>query len=247
LNDALVSPDIKYSGDYIIKNCGTNATKVDAALKLLQSTLGPAIHDAEQDPPSAAYKTFFKDIADGPYIRSVLSNITTGAAMSLNAEQLTSTGIEIVTRTQSPEIVCISKPGQLIYHPPDHPGEVTDHYEVCQKNPYGGTAALMVDTPYIVLCPSFFAIDPAPAKLICPPVNRWLNQYSTSDGGKSLIHYQIYALLHPLAQLYISATSHGRVRVAGIKACTRLEAGYARQNARSYEFYVASEFEILES
>ena len=214
---------------------------MDAALKLLYSTLQPVIQDAEQDPPSAAYKTFFKDIASAPYIRSVLSNITTGAAVSLDGSEHThSTDLNSGTPTHSPEVICISKPGQLVYHLPDH-SDLTDHYELCKTRTDGGTAAFMADTPYLVLCPSFFSLDPAPSAPLCPHVNRWLNQYSIRDGGKRLIHYQIFALLHVLAQFYFWAASHRRVNVIGINQCTGLEARLARENSRSYEFYVASE------
>ena len=246
-NAALISPDIRYSGNYIIRNCDRNAEKVDAALKLLYSTLQPVIQDVEQVPPSTAYETYFKDVANAPYIRSVLSNITAGAAMSLDSVgNAHSTALGSRITTLSPEIVCVSKPGQLVYHLPNHRDSI-DHYEACKERTDGGTSALITKSAHVVLCPSFFSLDPAPSEPTCPPMNRYLNRYGTRDGGKSLIHFQIYALLHPLAQFYISATSHGRVRVLAINECTRLEAEYARDNGRSYEFYVASKFEVSKS
>lgn len=238
---AHVWPEIQYTGLYGIRHCGSNATKVDAALKTLRHTLQPAIRDSTQVPLSAAYKTFFKDAGQSQYIKGILTNITTGVQMPLKAAGRAhgnAPGSREIER--SPEIICISRRGQLLYNIPDHNG-VVDHYDACQERTDGGTSAYMAGTQYIVLCPSFFALDPAPSEPTCPRLNKWTNRYSDSYGGKSIIHFQIFALLHGIAQFYIFATSAGpRAQSNGINECSRLAAEYARENARSYEFYVAS-------
>ena len=236
-----VWPEIQYSGPYGIRHCGSNATKIDAALKTLRHTLQPAIRDSTQIPLSPAYKTFFKNAVHSQYIKGILSNITTGVQMPLKAAgQAHSNAPGSGEIQRSPEIICISRRGQLLYNVPNHNG-VVDHYDACEERTDGGTSAYMAGTQYIVLCPSFFALEPAPSEPNCPRINKWANRYSDSYGGKSIIHFQIFALLHGIAQFYIFATSAGpRAQANGINECSRLTAEYARENARSYEFYVAS-------
>lgn len=234
-------PEIQYSRQYGIRHCGSNATKVDAALKVLRRTLQPAIQDSTQIPSSAAYKTFFKDTVNSKYIKAILSNITTGVQMPLKGARRAHSNAPGSREIQrAPEIICISRRGQLLYHLPNHNG-VLDHYDACKQRIDGGTSAYMAGTPYIVLCPSFFTLDLAPSEPICPHLNKWTNRYTDSYGGKSIIHFQIFALLHGIAQFYIFATSAGlEVQANGINECSTLAARHARENARSYEFYVAS-------
>lgn len=241
-------PEIQYSRQYGIRHCGSNATKVDAALKVLRRTLQPAIQDSTQIPSSAAYKTFFKDTVNSKYIKAILSNITTGVQMPLKGARRAHSNAPGSREIQrAPEIICISRRGQLLYHLPNHNG-VLDHYDACKQRIDGGTSAYMAGTPYIVLCPSFFTLDLAPSEPICPHLNKWTNRYTDSYGGKSIIHFQIFALLHGIAQFYIFATSAGlEVQANGINECSRLAARHARENARSYEFYVASKLWPSES
>ena len=186
------------------------------------------MHDTALSPPSLAFKTLFKDAKYAPYIRAVLTNITSGAALPLEDE----------ISAESPEIICISKRGELEYHVPGSK-QFTDHYDHCLK---GATASIIAGTPYILLCPSVFSLPLGPTNAPCPYVNRWRNRYSNPDQARRLVDAQIFELVHVLARFYIFGTIRNWVDRYSLNECLWLKGEDARGNARSYEFYVASVF-----
>ena len=172
-----------------------------------------------------------------------MTSITSGIPMPLSEIGLAlSQKLGNGNTESSPQIICISKPNELIYQLPNN--GVVDHYNECRKQTDGGDAVILADTQYIVLCPSFFSRAPAPLSPICPHVNRWTNRYSDRDYGDSIVHFQIFRLLHEIAHFYISATTQSHVDLYEINNCLKLDAGHARENPRSYEFYVASTFKL---
>lgn len=129
-------------------------------------------------------------------------------------------------------MVCVSKPGELIYQSPGK--GVTDYYDNCRQ---GAIASILTGTQYIILCPSFFSMTAAPTKATCPYVNRWTDNFNDRDKGKSLVNFQIFALMHEIAHFYIYATIRSRVDIYEINNCVKLGAQYARGNPRSYDYY----------
>lgn len=225
---ALDSLDVWYSRPYVVRNCGSYLPKVEVALHRLLNSLRPVLHDISLSPPSPAFKTLFKDAKYAPYVKEVLTNITTGAALLLE-DQISA---------ESPELICISRRGELEYHIPGSK-QLTDHYDHCLE---GATASIVAGTPYILLCPSVFALPLGPTNAPCPYVNRWRNRYSNPDEARRLVDAQIYELAHVLARFYIYGTTKSRVDEYPLNDCLWLKGEDARGNARSYEFYMASMF-----
>ena len=225
---ALDSPDVEISGRHVVRNCGENFPKVDIALQRLSNSLRPVLRDIALSPPSPAFKTLFKDVKSVPYIKAILRNITSGAALPLEDDR----------PAESPEIICISKRGELEYHIPGSK-QFTDHYDHCLK---GSTASIVAGTPYILLCPSVFSLPLGPTNAPCPYVNRWRNRYSDPGEAKRLVDAQIYEFIHVLARFYIYGTIRSRMDHYSLNECLWLKGEDARGNARSYEFYVASVF-----
>ena len=85
----------------------------------------------------------------------------------------------------------------------------------------------------------------APTKATCPYVNRWTDNFNDRDKGKSLVNFQIFALMHEIAHSYIYATIRSRVDIYEINHCVKLGAQYARGNPRSYDYYVGSTLGFL--
>ena len=225
---ALDSPDLNSSGRYLVRNCGENFHKVDVALHRLSNSLKPVLHDIALSPPSPAFKTLFKDAKYAPYIRSVLTNITSGAALPLEDEK----------SAESPEIICIPNRGELEYHAPGSKRFI-DHYDHCLE---GATASIIAGTPHILLCPSVFSLPLGPTNAPCPYVHRRTNRYSNPDEARRLVDAQIFELVHVLARFYIDGTIRSRVDKRSFNQCLWLNGEDARGNPRSYEFYVASVF-----
>ena len=190
-------------------------------------------------PISDAFKTFFKTPSSAPYVKKILTYITTGhkAASTDGGPHAT------------PEIICVTKPGELVLHVPEKRKMVlTDFWDTCyprrtNRNPR--PALSLRGTRYVVLCPEFFTITPAPTKPKCPTVNWWGDKFSDHDKGVSLVRYQIFVLLHEAAHFYIFATSQSHYDRYELNNCLSLDSKYSKMNPRSYDYYVTCTFVSL--
>ena len=203
------------------------------SLALLQRTvLPPVLKDLNLASPSPAYKSFFKDITYVPFISSILQNNILGTPMPPSAN----------TQAASPLIACISKPGLLTY---TVSGVRKDQYLECVKRPKTAAVSL-TGTGIIGLCPYFFDLAQAPTKPNCLSVNTRRNEYQLSLRGakadRAFLDYQIYALMHEINHFYLFAARQSLVDKYGVNECVRLSAQESSENARNYDYYVASEF-----
>ena len=202
------------------------------SLALLQRTvLPPVFQDLNLASPSPAYKTFFKDMTYVPFISSILQNNILGTPMPPSAN----------AQVASPLIACIPKPGLLTYRV----GGVTkDQYHECIRRPKTAAVSL-TGTGIIGLCPYFFDLAQAPTKPNCLSVNTRKNEYQRSLRGakadRAFLDYQIYALMHEINHFYLFAESQSRVDRYGVNECVGLSARESSENARNYDYYVASE------
>lgn len=229
------SNDVQYFQSYRIKDCGSLWTNVSDSLAILHRTvLPPVIQDLKLASPSPAYKTFFKDVTYVPFINSILQNNILGTAMSPSAN----------VQAASPLIACVSKPGLLTY---SLGGVTRDQYTECVRRPQTAAVSL-TGTGIIGLCPHFFNLAQAPTRPNCLSVNTRRNEYQMSIRGakadRAFLDYQIYALLHEINHFYLFALSRSMVDKYGANECVRLSAQESSENARNYDYYVASEFFI---
>lgn len=202
------------------------------SLALLQRTvLPPVIQDLNLASPSPAYKTFFKDVTYVPFINSILQNSILGTPMPPSAN----------AQAASPLIACISKPGLLTY---SVGGVRKDQYYECVR-PKTIAAVSLTGTGIIGLCPSFFDLAQAPTKPNCLHVNSLRNEYQRSLRGakavRAFLDYQIYALMHEINHFYLFAARQSLLDIYGVNECVGLSAKESSENARNYDFYVASE------
>lgn len=192
----------------------------------LRQVLQPVITDLGSSTSSDAYTTFFKDIANAPYVREVLSNITKGVSV------LPSLG----TPSSAPIFICVDGRDQVTF---SENARQVDAYTRCRTS--GETPAMiLLTTPYIVICPVFFTHPAIPIKSTasCLTVNPHGNLFV--QNGKSLIKYQLWHILHELVHYYVYSTKEKHLDVYGINACLALISARAVLNAQSYTYYVAS-------
>lgn len=219
-------------GQYVALNCKSNNQHLSSVLLHLQDALKPVLTDLDSKRSSTAYWTFFKDITYAPYVRSVLSDVVGGVAISVEHE----------STPQTPRFVCVDGPGQVIW---DEGQARTDAYDQCTScDPVA--AAILLPGPYIFLCPHFFEWPtvPAVAKTSClslDPERPYLFAY----GDMKLLAYQMWALLHELVHFYVYATKHTHKDFYDVNECAYLSGKTAILNAQSYLYYAASKCDHL--
>ena len=194
-------------------------------LKTMTAALQPAITDLGSTSSSKAYTTFFKDVSRAPYVRTVFSNVTKGVSVA------TAPG----SPSSEPNFICVDARDQVTW---DENGQQVDAYTRCGGGEWPAMALLT--TPYIVICPLFFtqAAVPVQSSASCLKVRPYLNRFA--QGGKSLIVYQVWHLLHELVHYYVYSTEQDSLDVYGVNQCVDLPGGKAMLNAQSYVYYVAS-------
>ncbi|KAG6991116.1 hypothetical protein G7Y79_00057g090980 [Physcia stellaris] len=74
--DIRVSPfETVRLGPYAAQNCKSNNQHLSNVLLSLHGALEPVLHDLESNRSSAAYTTFFKNVAYAPYVRKIFSEV----------------------------------------------------------------------------------------------------------------------------------------------------------------------------
>lgn len=219
------------AGRYRIINCGPKTEQLVTLLHILRQTLGPVSDDAASSPTSNAYNTFFKHVAYAPYVRQILQFIADGIAISSNNDG----------DANSPIIICSTATKQITYEQEN--GEIMDAHTKCTTQASVLSFSL-INSPYkptVVLCPGFFYEAPVPSmsKENCLTVEPHFNLFR--QNGAVLVRYQLWALMHELAHLYIFAHNGGMVDIYTVNGCLALIAHQAAQNAQSFIYYAASE------
>lgn len=228
----MFSPEAQSSqgGLFSIHNCGAMTPDIQTLTNNLPHILLPAIQDASLPSSSEVYTTFFEDITYASYVHDILYNISTGAALPSNTNDVPDA---------SPGIFCLTGLGQVIEGSQESPGQ--DFYSKCLERKAFAMARLENSAAHLVfLCPRFWTQPAIPgrSKSACLRVLPHFNRFE-EDGGR-LLSYRVWVLLHELAHHYIFETSGTEVDVYSVNECAGLSASAAVENAQNFVFYVAS-------
>ncbi|KAI4242057.1 MAG: hypothetical protein LQ352_007317 [Teloschistes flavicans] len=218
-------------GPYNVFNCKSRNQHMFDLIKRLRSTLQPAITDLNSSPSSAAYTTFFKNVAYVPYVRDVLSNITNGASIPSKSK----------LPPQKPAIYCIDALDQITWTDDD---TEKDAWAFCQTHnipPHRVPVLILLPYPWIAICPTFWH-DPAlpdPSPSNCYDIHPHRSDFFRQD-GKSLLNFRFWHLFHELVHYYVYATRKAYRDVYGINQCLELAGPHAIENPASYTYYATN-------
>lgn len=222
--------DIRSSGQYMMVNCGSDrGPQLDSLLQNLWAALLPVIQDARLSNPSPAFRAFFKDSSNAPFVAEVLRNVTTGVARHPPI---------LPYSNGSPTFLCPTAPGQM---PFTKGGQVVDLYTHCLQSKIP-VAAYAHPSPYIFLCPKFWT-GPYPNLLpqnSCLSVRRYINKFR--GNGQTLIAFKMWILLEEIVHYYIFASPKASFEpeIYDVNKAFRLSADQAVINGVSYAYYAAS-------
>ena len=218
--------------------------QLNTLLNTLWNVIVPIIADAEQSQshPSAAYRTFFKDAANAPFVAQLLRNITVGNAMYPPAPPYSS---------GSPTLIYVDENTPLVrFDLPNTPTK--DAYAICMAAESWEAAAFVVARlPYIIICPDFFNSRPALSlSQSCPRLTRLGTAFQRNKRlepeytGQRMMESQIWILLEEIAHYYLDSqepmVQGPEPEVRDINKAWELDAALSLGNAQSYAYYVAS-------
>ena len=143
----------------------------------------------------------------------------------------------------SPTFACVT-PGLLDLRYED--GNIVDAHTYCIDNPLG--AYYNYPTPWIVLCPVFFQLQPYPPADACPTLTRRTNHFvrkpeDDNIAGSSILQNQIWMMFHEVVHYYLYAQPGYEMlkpEVYNINKAWKLSAADAWRNSANYEFYAYS-------
>ena len=221
--------DITRTGRYTIVNCGDrNAARVVSLLGHIRTILRPTIRDVSLTYSSPAFRTFFSWGSNAPYVKQVLTNVTTGVSLYPPEQRFHQTG--------SPLLICATAAGQVIGN-----ADPIDYYYECLLGPFKNLIPIK-GTPYIVICPHFFSdrlLDSPPAHS-CLTVDSSISRFLGT--GYAFINFKIWALLDGILRYYMYATTTFGAGIAtSVDRCVRLGGRQKVENPSNYLYYVASE------
>jgi len=193
----------------------------------LLAQMTPMLEGAIQDVSTGissefGYSAIFKDPASVPYIKAVLQKMVDGSPMPVETKH--------GPGSRSPILICV--------RPNDRDPTMAQFTSKCTDP--GTPAVLVPDTPWVVLCPSFFRMKGAPQRADCPTTN--LRDLMGSPNA--IIGNQYSALVRQLAHFYLGRDDH-QPEVTDLNNIFSLPADVTTRNARSYEFYTASKISFL--
>ncbi|KAF6226169.1 hypothetical protein HO133_009035 [Letharia lupina] len=222
--------DITRSGRYTIANCGNrDAAGLVNLLETLWAILQPSIRDSSLpiSPPSPAFRTFFHSATNAPYVRQLLTNVTTGVSLYPPEQPFHQTG--------SPLFICATGVGQIV----GKRGGI-DYYYQCLLDPYNSFIAIG-GTPYIVVCPYLFSsgVPDSPPADTCLTVNTSVNRFRGM--GLDFAKFKVWALLEGILRYYIYATTGSSgIFATDVNKCVRLGSRQMVENPSNYVYYTAS-------
>lgn len=222
------SYDITRSGRYTIVNCGNpDAARLVSLLDNLWTVLQPSIRDASLIDPSPAFRTFFNSANNAPYVRQLLTNVTTGVSLYPPEQPFHQTG--------SPLFICATAGGQIV----GKRGGI-DYYYQCLLDPYDSLIAI-TGTPYIIVCPYLFSsgVPDSPQADNCLTINTSINRFRGL--GTDFRKFQVWTLLEGILRYYIYATTGSSGSFAtDVNRCVTLGARQMVENPSNFVYYVAS-------
>lgn len=170
------------------------------------------------------YSAIFKDPVSIPYIKAVLQKMAAGSPMPVETKHWPG--------SRSPIFICV--------RPNDRDPAMAQFISKC---PDPGTPAVLVpDSPWVVLCPSFFKMKVAPQSTDCPT----MNLRGLMGSPNAIIANQYSALIRQLAHFYLGREDH-QPEVTNLNEVFSISADVTTRNARSYEFYTASKISCFYS
>ena len=205
----------------------------------LYDGLLPVIRDSKLNQSSPAFRTFFEDSANAPFVTSLLTNVTEGVAMTSPTDTVSPNG--------SPVFFCVDGENQFTYLSTDPSTGVKlryDTYKLCLEAVTNPAMYIGFDNPkqFIVICPVFWSntIDSYPPPDTCLSVSRYTNKYR--ENGQRQRLFRMWILLEELAHYYIytSTLRKDAPDIYNVNECARLPAETAYLNAISYVYYAAS-------
>ena len=222
-------------------NCNDDQGRLLATLlQTLYGTLQPVIRDANHSAShrSAAYETFLKDSSRAKFVSKLITNITIGNAV-WPASPPYSNG--------NPTFACAT-PGAFNLRISD--GDVVDAYTNCIEKRF--SASYNYPTPWIMLCPVFFQLQPYPPADACPIATRRTNHFIRKPEddnivGSSIVQNQMWILFHEVVHYYLySQPGYEMLRpeVYNINKAWKLSAADAWRNAGNYAYYAYSKFNL---
>lgn len=249
----------KPSGNYTVVTVDSQDrnNQAVALLQKLWTALQPVIQDLQATntdgtpKPSAAYKTFFKDPKNMPFVLDIFTKITRGDSMISNDDKYH------FSHNGSPVFFSLTDFGQLLAT-----DRSFDAFSGC-ANPVD-TAGWNEGSPWIRLCPSFWtgqspimygdvpppSVNGAPASN-CLRVNRAGTRFSLTDHyhiGYDLIQYRMWVMMEELVHYYVKLSSgRGAEDTGSANRVFRLSAEDSLYSAQAYMFYAASEFPYYSS
>lgn len=228
IHHTLGSYDITRSGRYTIVNCGNHdAARLVSLLDNLWTVLQPSIRDSSLLSPSPAYRTFFNYAYSAPYVRQLLSNVTSGVSLYPAEERFQQTG--------SPLFMCVTQAGQLV----GQRGGI-DYYLQCVLDPHDSLIPIS-GTPYIVVCPYLFSsgVPDSPPADTCLTVDNSIRRFQ--ETGLDFTKFRVWILLEGILRYYIYATTASSAAFAtDVNKCVRLGTKEMAENPSNYVYYVAS-------
>ena len=234
--------DLHYAahGPYNIYNCGRErASELANLLDELQIALRPAIHDSMRPRSSSAFKPFFKQISQAPFVATLLTNVLNGTAKTEPFIPESPNG--------SPVLYCLNATDLLVSTAPDPATggtKDTDWFSKCNADEIAFYPGFVPPRQFIVICEAFWMnhIPDVPTRRTCASINRSTNLYRGS--GQNLKGFRMWIILEELAHYYIYTTTlrTDAPDVYDINECVGLSPEMASLNAPSYVYYVASEY-----
>ena len=215
-------------GRYTIVNCGNrDATRLVGLIDNLWTMLRPSLRDVSHIGATPAFRTFFGSADNTPYVRQVLTNVTTGVSLYPPEQQFHQKG--------SPLLICATAGGQVVGK-----RSRVDYYYQCILDSNKGLMAIS-GTPYIVICPYFFStrVSDLPPAEDCLTINTSINRFQST--GSDFTNFRLWILLEGIVRYYIHATTRSWGTFAtDANECTRLGPGQMMKNPSNYIYYVAS-------
>ncbi|KAL8783334.1 MAG: hypothetical protein Q9213_004709 [Squamulea squamosa] len=239
------------------------AARLRILLDNLFQNLKPVIQDLQASTQSQAYKTFFHDEANKPFLLALFTNISTGAVAYPHTDPPQPWAP--YSPTAAPIFWTITQREQLQIK---LKGRTIDAHDQCTS--VHGTTAYNLWTPgnpnpIILICPYFYDapphvifgdIPPVSVKGLpasnCLEVNRATNRFKRKTGrhsfvGFELTMYRMWILLEELAHVYYQvATGRGGMDRYSVNKVTELSPQDALANGPSYVYYAASEFPLCD-
>ena len=198
---------------------------IQAALEILPAVIG----DLQSGINSRhGYEAWFKSNASSAYVQTMLQNIYTAQT---KVGLLPQPGIP-----SAPRFACITPGTSGLY-----PWMRLDPFSVCvATHSHGVRAFYYGGSSYILICPSFWSLEPWPLKSGCPTVihNRFVG------AQVRLSNYKTYVLIHEMVHFYLGRNSLSQTTAPpeqyALNNCVGLGKVDSLRNPANYQHYLAS-------